>query len=244
MRVFTDFSLVWAVKFMERFPLESTREMASIAWPSRAALLALLLLARPVTAERDLGASHNLLVKAPISEDWFVISRSNLAYRNDFDDRFLGFMGGGIGLQWSDQWSFRAGYRHVWFKPQTDWLEEDRLYVEAFYANRFDHVRFTSRSRFEFRYFDYRENDVRFRNEFVVEANMPVLGTALRPYVEEEFFYSTEDDRIEANWLGAGFAWWPADGIKLKVGYRWNRFRAGDEWRDRDTLVTGINLFF
>jgi opacity protein-like surface antigen len=206
--------------------------------------LALLLLARPVTAERDLGASHNLLVKAPISEDWFVISRSNLAYRNDFDDRFLGFMGGGIGLQWSDQWSFRAGYRHVWFKPQTDWLEEDRLYVEAFYANRFDHVRFTSRSRFEFRYFDYRENDVRFRNEFVVEANMPVLGTALRPYVEEEFFYSTEDDRIEANWLGAGFAWWPADGIKLKVGYRWNRFRAGDEWRDRDTLVTGINLFF
>ena len=32
--------------------------------------------------------------------------------------------------------------------------------------------------------------------------------------------------------------------IKLKVGYRWNRFRVGDDWRDRDTLVTGINLFF
>ena len=85
---------------------------------------------------------------------------------------------------------------------------------------------------------------MRFRNEFVVESNKPIPGTALRPYAEEEFFYSTNDDRFEANWLGAGLAWRPADSIKLKVGYRWNRFRVGDDWRDRDTLVTGINLFF
>ena len=209
-----------------------------------AILLALLMSTPPATAERDSGASHNLLLKASINDDWFVISRSNLAYRNDFDDLFLGFTGGGLGLQWTEEWSLRAGYRHVWFKPQDDWLEEDRLYVEAFYANRFDHVRFTSRSRFEFRFFDDRENDLRFRNEFVVESNRSIPGTALRPYAEEEFFYSTNDDRFEANWLGAGLAWRPADGIKLKVGYRWNRFRVGDDWRDRDTLVTGINLFF
>jgi len=202
------------------------------------------LFAPAATAERDSGASHNLLVKAPIKDDWFVISRSNLAYRNDFDDLFLGFTGGGFGFQWTDEWSFRAGYRHVWLKLQDDWLEEDRLYAEAFYANRFDSVRFTSRSRFEFRFFDHRDNDVRFRNEFVVESSKPIPGTALRPYAEEEFFYSTNDGRFEANWLGAGLAWRPADGIKLKVGYRWNRFRAGDRWRDRDTLVTGVNLFF
>jgi len=207
-------------------------------------LLILFLTAPAAQAERDSGASHNLLIKAPINDDWFVISRSNLAYRNDFDDRFLGFTGAGLGYQWTDEWSLRVGYRHVWFKPQDDWLEEDRLYAEAFYANRFDAVRFTSRSRFEFRSFDYRENDVRFRNEFVVELNKPIPGTVLRPYVEEEFFYSTNDSRFEANWLGAGLAWWPADGVKLKVGYRWNRFRVGDSWRDRDTLVTGINLFF
>ena len=66
----------------------------------------------------------------------------------------------------------------------------------------------------------------------------------MQPYAEEEFFYRTNDDRFEANWLGAGLAWRPAEGIKLKVGYRWNRFRIGDDWRDRDTLVNGINLFF
>lgn len=210
----------------------------------RNVLFVLVAWASVATAERDSGASHNLLIKAAINDDWFVISRSNLATRNDFDDRFLGFTGAGLGYQWTETWSFRAGYRHVWFKPRDEWLEEDRLYAEAFYADRFDHVRFTSRSRIEFRYFDYRENDVRFRNEFVVEANASIPGTALRPYLEEEFFYSTNDQRFEANWLGAGIAWLPQKGVKLKIGYRWNRFRVGDDWRDRDTLVTGVNLFF
>jgi len=209
-----------------------------------ALLLVGLLLPAASMAARDSGASHNLLIKVPIDQDWFLISRSNLAYRDDFDDFFLGFTGVGLGYQWSDQWSLRVGYRHAWFKPQDDWLEEDRLYAEVFYADRFDHVRFTSRTRFEFRFFDYQENDVRLRNEFVVEANKPLPGTTLRPYAEEEFFYSTKEDRFEANWLGAGLAWRPAKGVKLKLGYRWNRFRVGDSWRDRDTLVTGINLFF
>lgn len=208
------------------------------------ALSALWLVPPAALAERDAGGSHNLLIKAPISDDWFVISRSNIASRDNFDDRFLGFIGAGLGYQLTDTWSVRTGYRHVWFRPQDEWLEEDRLYTEAFYARRFDNLRFTSRSRFEFRFFDYRENDVRFRNEFVFESNRPLPGTALTTYLEEEFFYSTNDDRFEANWLGAGLAWRPADGVKLKLGYRWNRFRVGDEWRDRDTLVTGINLFF
>jgi opacity protein-like surface antigen len=206
--------------------------------------LSLLLFTSAGMAERDSGASHNLLIKAPITDDWFVISRSNIGYRDGHSDRFLGFTGAGLGLQLTDQWSLRAGYRRVWFRPQDEWLDEDRLYAEAYYAKRFDTLRFSSRSRFEFRFFDYRDNDVRFRNEFVIESKRPIPGTPLTAYLEEEFFYSTNDDRFEANWLGAGVAWRPADGVKLKIGYRWNRFRVGDEWRDRDTLVTGINLFF
>lgn len=204
----------------------------------------LLLCAGTAHAERDAGASHNLLIKAPISGDWFVISRSNLASRDNFDDRFLGFTGAGLGYQMTPEWSLRAGYRRVWFRPGDEWLDEDRIYAEAFFADRYNILRFTSRSRLEWRFFGYRENDVRFRNEFVAESNEPIPGTPLRPYLEEEFFYSTNDKRFEANWLGAGLAWRPVDGVKLKVGYRWNRFRVGDEWRDRDVLVTGINLFF
>lgn len=206
--------------------------------------VAALLLATSAKADRDSGASHNLLLKAPLGDDWFVISRSNLASRNDFGENFLGFTGAALGYRLNDTWDVRLGYRHVWFRPQDDWLEEDRPFVEAYYAERFDQVRLTSRSRFEYRILDYRQDYWRFRNEFTVEANTPLGGTSLRPYLEEEFFYDTDNGRFEANWLGAGLAWRPIKGVKLKLGYRWNHFRVGDTWRDRDVLVTGVNLFF
>ncbi|MCU7810602.1 MAG: DUF2490 domain-containing protein, partial [Candidatus Thiodiazotropha sp. (ex Notomyrtea botanica)] len=78
----------------------------------------------------------------------------------------------------------------------------------------------------------------------VIEGPVGLLGERIKPYLEEEFFYSTKADRFEANWLGGGVAWRPAKGVKLKLGYRWNRFRVGDAWRNRHVLVTGLNLFF
>ena len=179
-----------------------------------------------------------------MNDDWFFISRSNLATRDDFSQLFLGFTGGGLGYQLTDDWSIRFGYRHVWFRPQGDWLEEDRLFLEAYYADSFENLRLTSRSRFEYRLFDYREDYLRFRNEFVLESTTPFGDTGFHPYLEEEFFYNTRDNEFEANWLGTGLAWRPIDGLKLKLGYRWNYFRVGDEWRIRDVLVTGFNLFF
>jgi hypothetical protein len=195
-------------------------------------------------AERDFGSSLNLLLKADITDDWFVISRSNLASRDDNKDWFFGYTGAAIGYQFDERWSVRAGYRHAWIRPQDDWLEEDRPFVEAYFADRFGGYRVTNRARVEFRFFDYRDDDIRLRNEITVEAPWSLTGLGLRPYLEEEVFYSTNDGRVEANWLGGGLAWRPAKGTKAKLGYRWNRFRVGDEWRDRDVLVAGLNLFF
>lgn len=208
--------------------------------------LLLAMLAPPAwsSGDTDSGASHNLLVKISLDDDWFIVSRSNLASRNDFEDDFLAFTGAALGYQLDQRWSLRLGYRHVWFRPGPEWLEEDRPFIEAYFADRFAGFRVTNRSRAEFRYFDYREDDVRLRNEITVEAPWALGTPSLRPFLEEEFFYGVRAERFEANWLGAGIAWRPADGVKLKIGYRRNRFRVGDDWRDRDVLVTGINLFF
>lgn len=203
-----------------------------------------MLFATGLHAERDAGSSHNLLIKAPLSDDWFPISRSILATRNDLDQAFLGFTGGALGYQRSDAWNIRFGYRHAWFRPPHDWLEEDRLFLEAYYAGELDSFRLTSRSRFEYRLFDYRKDYVRFRNEFVLERMRPIADSGLRTYPEEEFLYGTRNQRFEANWLGLGLAWRPRAKIKLKPGYRWNYFRVGGEWRSRDVLVTGVNVFF
>lgn len=197
-----------------------------------------------VLASRDSGSSLNLLLKAGISDDWFIISRSNLASRRHHEDVFFGYVGAALGYQFNANWSARLGYRHVWLQIGEHWVEEDRPFVEAFFADDLDGFRVTNRTRAEFRFFDHRDDDIRLRNEITLEAPRAMTRLSLRPYLEEEIFYSTGDDRVEANWLGGGLAWRPAKGTKLKLGYRWNRFRVGDEWRDRDVLVAGLNLFF
>lgn len=211
-----------------------------------AAALALLtvLFAPPLLADQDAGASHNLLLKADLSGDWFVISRSNLASRDNFGDLFLAFTGAGLGYQLTPKLSIRAGYRRAWLRFSDDWQPEHRIYLEGYFADRLNGFRFTNRARIELRSFDWRDDDVRLRNEITIEAPWSLTRLKLKPYMEEEVFYSTNAGRFEANWLSGGLAWRTAKGVKLKLGYRWNRFRIGDGWGNRNVLVTGVNLFF
>lgn len=195
-------------------------------------------------ADRDSGASLNLLLKTTLNDTWFLISRSNLASRDHFDERFLGYTGAGVGYTINRNWSVRVGYRHLWFRPRTRWLEENRPYAEGYWQRNTGDWRLTARTRLEWRQFNYRENDRRVRVELVVasKAKYPVLGAS--PYLEHEVFYGVTERQVEANWLGAGLAWRPYPGTKAKLGYRWNRFRVGNRWLDRDVLVMGLNLFF
>jgi opacity protein-like surface antigen len=125
-----------------------------------------------------------------------------------------------------------------------EWQPENRGYLEGYFADRINGFRVSNRARVEFRRFDWRDDDVRLRNAITIEAPWAMTPFKLKPYLEEEVFFSTRAGQIEANWLGGGLAWRPANGVKLKLGYRWNRFRVGDEWNNRNVLVTGINLFF
>lgn len=207
-------------------------------------IAALLSMAQPLRAAQDAGGSYNLLLKASLNDDWFLISRSNLASRNNFGDAFLTYAGLGIGYQLTPSLSLRLGYRRAWFRFTDDWQPENRGYLEGYFAERIGGFRVTNRARVEVRSFDWRSDDVRLRNEITLEAPWELTPLRLTPYLEEEVFYSTRNQWIEANWLGGGLAWRPAKGVKLKLGYRWNRFRAGDDWANRNVLVTGINVFF
>lgn len=199
--------------------------------------------ATTVRAE-DWGGSHNLLIQAPLSEKWFLLSRSNVATRDQFDDWFLGYTGISLGYRFTDQWSLRIGYRSAWLRPGDDWRRENRPMLEGYYAQNWRGFRFTNRARFEFRQFSYQKNDIRFRNEIVVEAPWRFTPLQLRPYLEEEIFYGFRDGNIEANWLGAGLSWFPVSQVKMKVGYRWVRQRTPGGWINRNVLVTGVNFFF
>lgn len=206
-------------------------------------LVILLLLSDPGAAD-DWGSSHNLLLKHDFSEEWFMISRSNLAYRDNNEELFLGYTGASLGYQWNREWSTRLGYRVARFKIGEEWRTEQRPMAEIYYASILDGWRFSSRSRAEFRRPDWTEKDVRFRQELTVTAPWKMTRLGIKPFLEEEIFYSSRANQIEANWITLGLSFFPVKGLKLKAGYRHNRLRVMGEFITRHTLMTGLNLFF
>ena len=71
--------------------------------------------------------------------------------------------------------------------------------------------------RFEFRNFDYRDDDIRFRYEFRVEAPRK---------------------------LTIGLTYKPTDNIKLKLGHRWLTQKIGNILIHRHVISTGVMLFY
>lgn len=210
-------------------------------------LLTFLLLAlflQEIRANDDWGSSHNLLIKANITDDWFVLSRSNLAFRRDNEQLFLGYTGASLGYQLNEQWSLRLGFRQAYFKIAQEWSEEQRPMAEVYYANLYNGFRFTCRSRVEFRYIDWRDDDTRLRQEFTLTAPWKLTPLEMKPYVSNEIFYSVRNQWIEASWFDLGLSFFPWEGTKLKIGYRLNRLRIQGDLTNRHTLVTGVNLFF
>ena len=197
-----------------------------------------------VQAEDDWGSSHNLLVKKTINEDWFLLSRSNLATRRDNEQVFLVYSGASLGFQINKKWSVRAGYRVARFRIGDDWRTERRPMVEAYHGSMHDGWRLTSRSRIEFRQPDWREDDVRLRQEFTATAPVKLTRFEMQPFVENEIFYSTRNDWVEANWTTVGLSFFPIDNTKFKAGYRHNRIRIQGDFITRHTLVIGVNIFF
>lgn len=207
-------------------------------------LVAFVVLLQSTHADDDWGSSHNLLIKANINDDWFVLSRSNLAFRRDNEQLFLGYTGASLGYQLNKQWSARVGFRQAYFKIADEWREEQRPMLEAYYAELFDGFRFTSRSRVEFRYIDWRDDDTRLRQEFTLTAPWKLTPLEMKPYISNETFYSVRNEWIEANWSDIGLSFFPWEGTKLKFGYRFNRLRIQGDFTNRHTFVTGVNLFF
>ncbi len=207
-------------------------------------LLLVCLFSSDVHAEDDWGSSHNLLLKYTLNQDWFVISRSNLSLRNDNEQLFLGYTGASLGYQLNKQWSARLGYRYARFRIGENWRTEDRAMAEMYFADMLDGWRLTSRSRVEIRYLEWRDNDVRLRQEFTATAPWKLTPLEMKPFIEDEIFYSTRNEWVEANWVTLGFSFFPSENIKLKFGYRHNRQRIRGEFITRHTLVTGINVFF
>jgi hypothetical protein len=212
---------------------------------AKAFLLAMALPLTGFSEEGDWGYAHNFYIKKSLTEKWSLLHRSQFALRDDMSDLFFGFADIGIGYRFHPSWRVDGVYRRAWFRPGDTWLIEDRPLINLTWFGKIKDARISNRHRVEFREYRWdKKDDLRYRNETRLELPQEILPFGIKPYFEEEFFYGKESGKFEMNWLTGGLYCKPNSFSKLKLGYRWIRIRAGDDWENRNQLVTALNLFF
>lgn len=207
-------------------------------------ILTLLIFTCPVAAAADWGNSNNLFIKKKINDRWSWVSRSLTVSRDNMSDLFFGTSDIGLRYKLSSHWSVDVVYRAAWLELGEDWRFENRPLLNLNYTTRFAGYRLDHRSRAEFRIFDKAPDDIRYRGEFRLIFPWEMTRFKLKPYLEEEFFYSVNQERINENWLSAGLRFKVRPNTVVKLGYRWQTQKFGDNWRDRNVLVTGLLFFF
>jgi len=195
--------------------------------------------------EGDWGFAHNNYVIASLNEKWSVLHRSQFALRDDMSDLFFGFADIGVGYKFLPGWRLDGVYRRAWIQPGEKWLIEDRPLINLTWFGKIQDTRISNRSRVEFREYRWdKTDDIRYRNETRLDLPCEILPGGIKPYFEEEFFWGRESGKFEMNWLTGGLYCKPRPSMKIKVGYRWIYILAGNEWENRNQLVTGLNFYF
>ena len=209
-------------------------------------LLLLLSIMLPLACgaeEGDWGYAHVNFIKLTLADKWSILSRSQVTWRDDFNDFYFWYADAGLAYSFTPAWRADLAYRHARWDFGDGWLDELRPMLSVDWFGKLKGTRLNNRARIEYRYFDWdREEDWRFRNRTRAEFPWKVFG--ISPYMEEEFFIGYNRETVEMNWLTGGLQIRPLPRMKLKAAYRWIAIRVGDEWENRNQLVTNISLFF
>lgn len=197
------------------------------------------------SATEDWGYSHNFQIQKKVSDRWFIVSRSQFNSRDDMREIFLGMVDIGADYQVYDWLKVGGAYRGAWTFLGREYGYENRPMININASKKFKGYVFNNLSRLEFRQYHFDlEDDIRYRNESRVVLPLELTPLKLKPYIEDEFFYSFNADEINANWLTGGIHYQINENVRVKTGYRWLTQKTGRGWVDRHVLVTGFMFTF
>jgi hypothetical protein len=205
--------------------------------------MSIILCAAGSNAQNDWQSLSELFVTYNVTDTWSVFARSGLQLARDSVDLNMGYIDGGAAYKFHPNWKVGAAYRHLWASIDTQTAQENRPMIELTWFDTLDDIRLSNRSRFEFRLYDFdKSNDFRYRNR--TRADFPWEIYGVKPYMEEEFFYSKNAEEINQNWVTGGVYFKPADFMQIRVAYRWVALKTSAQWIDVNQFYLSCGLTF
>ncbi len=208
----------------------------------KAALLALCTLAVSSTfAQAPWSSANELILGHKFNPQWSAFSTSRLQFGQDFNKFNLWFADVGFHYKFHKNFNVGAAYRYLEYRISDDWKSENRALIQGHWFGKIQEIRLRNRSRAEFRFYDFdRDNDIRFRNQTRAEFPWGIKG--VKPYIEDEFFYSKNQKKINQNWLTGGVYFKPAEKTKIRLAYRWITVRSSKttQWHSANQLYFAL----
>jgi len=139
-----------------------------------------------------------------------------------------------------------AGYRQIWEKKNGAFKQENEPYGMATVFYDLDGFKLDSRSRLEYRHFDYQSDSWRYRNRFAVKFPWKFTEMQIQPYVADEIFIKLTGGDLTMNRLSAGLGFNITKNLKGEVYYMLQDTKNTDvgTWTDINVLGTNLKISF
>ncbi len=123
-----------------------------------------------------------------INKDLKIAFEEEFRWGNDAREFFYQHYDTGILYNMNKYLSLGGGYRHVLSLQTREWKVENEPFISATLSGELKGFKLDTRSRMEYRHFDYQADSWRFRNKFTVKLPWKFTKLEIQPYLADEIF--------------------------------------------------------
>lgn len=186
---------------------------------------------------------NDMEIQKRIAEDWALKFHTEQWLRDDFTDLYTYIFDGGVLWSPYNFLEITPSFRYEHEKDARGRkTSEKRWYLDAVFKQTFKKIKFSDRSRIEYRDKNIGSDFWRYRNRVKAAYPLNVRGFQFSPYVSEELFWDISNHQLNQNRLAGGISWNLSKPLTLSTYYMWRSRKSGSDWNDEHILGTSLVL--
>lgn len=135
-----------------------------------------------------------------------------------------------------------VAYEIIQNKKNDEWLDEQVPKVNLTIKGDAGPLQLSNRSRMEYRIREAATDEWRYRDRIRLQQAKGWTGWKLKPYVENELYFSVEEQSFNENRAAAGFGFEPKAWLKAELYYMVRSTLKDDLWTDSN--IVGLKATF
>ncbi len=180
-----------------------------------------------------------------LDEDWTATFNEEFRLGDEGGNLYyhhseIGFVYKGL-ADWID---VGAGFRKIYEDTGDTWQQENRPQINVTLKGKLGDIAVSTRSRFEYRDREEREDIWRYRNKVTFKLPGELTKLKLKPYLADEVYINFNEEGYVRNRVCSGVAFSIAKNVTADIYYLWQSSRASPGRDDIHALGTKLVFRF